>query len=226
MKAPTPPRQIIKAVYHLRHEMGLKATGRAVGKHVGISGPSVMKMVTGLAKKGLLKNEKYKGITLTPKGFLVAMRQVRCHRLWETFLYHHMGFGLMAIHLEAERLEYNTSEALMTSMAHKLGHPLFDPHGDPIPSETGVLPDVSEMIPLHQIPDGTTGMIARLSYQTEQFSQFCDKHGMNIGDEITVISKEPTGGINLKLGTEEIYATKATASQIYLFNQDNGHITQ
>lgn len=219
MKPTITPPQVIKAIYLLRHECGIKATALAVGKSIGVSGPVINRMVATLARKGVIKSEPYKGFFLTPKGQLLAMRQIRCHRLWETFLHRNLNMGLWAIHREALRLESHTSDAMLAAMDEQLGHPLFDPHGDPIPSSEGVMPDVSEIVPLPSIADGTTGIIARLSYQTEALSLFCDRHGVNIGDEITVISKEPTGGINLKHGHDLIYATRDSASQIFLYKQ-------
>jgi len=219
------PSQILKAIYLLTHEQGVKATSRSVAALAGCSAAVVRQMVTAMQRKAVVKVVAYKGYTLTPKGIQLALRQVRCHRLWETFLHRQMGMGLYAVHQEALRLENHTSDVLLERMDQLLGFPLFDPHGHPIPSSKGVMPDISHTLPLALVGDGQSGIIARLGYQTEAFSAFCDKYGVNIGEELTVISKESSGGMNLTYQGEVIYATHDSVNQISIFKQDDGSVS-
>jgi Mn-dependent DtxR family transcriptional regulator len=57
-----------------------------VAEGLGIAQPSVSNMMQRLDEKGLLKYEKYRGVTLTTEGERVARRIIRRHALLEEFL--------------------------------------------------------------------------------------------------------------------------------------------
>jgi DtxR family Mn-dependent transcriptional regulator len=77
------------------------------------------------------------GLRLTPEGRRNALRIIRIHRLWERFLAEHSGLAQTEWHARAERLEHTTTEEQAEALAERMGHPRFDPHGDPIPTSTG-----------------------------------------------------------------------------------------
>lgn len=77
------------------------------------------------------------GYRLTPQGRKHALRVVRIHRLWERYLADETGLGPDAWHPEAEIREHTTSTEEAERMSASLGHPRFDPHGDPIPTAAG-----------------------------------------------------------------------------------------
>jgi DtxR family Mn-dependent transcriptional regulator len=62
---------------------------------------------------------------------------VRRHRLVETFLVEVVGMSWDEVHREAELLEHGVSERLESRIDELLGHPVRDPHGDPIPPRDG-----------------------------------------------------------------------------------------
>ena len=207
---------LAKAIYILVNEMGLKPSTLAIGRHLNVSGHVVRKLLASSAVRGYVKRSKHQPIKLLPKGEELALKQIRAHRLWETYLHRTMGFDLQTIHIEATRLEFNSSDLLINRIGELLGEPLFDLHGDPIPSATGEMADVSDLINLDKLKAGDGGMVVRLCYHTPEFTLFCDRHAMNIGAEITVISKEDSGGVNIQLGDSVIYAAKETARQIFI----------
>ncbi len=77
------------------------------------------------------------GYRLTPEGRKYALRVVRIHRLWERYLSEETGLAPDAWHHEAEHLEHTTSPEEAEALSASLGHPRFDPHGDPIPTAGG-----------------------------------------------------------------------------------------
>lgn len=77
------------------------------------------------------------GYRLTGEGRKYALRVVRIHRLWERYLSEETGLAPDAWHHEAERLEHTTSPEEAEALSASLGHPRFDPHGDPIPTAGG-----------------------------------------------------------------------------------------
>ncbi len=78
------------------------------------------------------------GLELTPKGEAMALHVVRAHRLWETHLADKTGLAPTDWHRQAERQEHKLSPNELDALSASLGHPVFDPHGDPIPTEQGL----------------------------------------------------------------------------------------
>jgi DtxR family Mn-dependent transcriptional regulator len=74
---------------------------------------------------------------LTPAGREYALRIIRAHRLWEEYLAEQTGFDESEWHDQAEKYEHLLSPEEAQDLAQKLGNPVYDPHGDPIPSPTG-----------------------------------------------------------------------------------------
>ncbi len=86
------------------------------------------------------------GYRLTPEGRKYALRVVRIHRLWERYLAEETGLGPDAWHPEAEIREHTISQEEAEALSASLGHPRFDPHGDPIPTAGG------DIVPLEGRP--------------------------------------------------------------------------
>ena len=57
-----------------------------IAEGLGIAQPSVSNMMKRLDEKGLLKYEKYRGMTLTEEGETVARRIIKRHGILEDFL--------------------------------------------------------------------------------------------------------------------------------------------
>ena len=57
-----------------------------IAEGLGIAQPSVSNMMKRLDQKGLLKYEKYRGMTLTAEGETVARRIIKRHGILEDFL--------------------------------------------------------------------------------------------------------------------------------------------
>jgi DtxR family transcriptional regulator, Mn-dependent transcriptional regulator len=80
-------------------------------------------------------------LRLTETGRHEALRVVRSHRLVERYLADRTGVDPAEWHAEAERIEHELSEAEAERLSASMGHPLVDPHGDPIPTAGGELPE-------------------------------------------------------------------------------------
>lgn len=107
-----------------------------------VSPASVTNMMQKLETSGLVQYEKYHGVSLTPSGRRVAVEVLRNHRLLERFLAEELDFAWHEVHGEAELLEHVISEKFVERLAALLDHPAFDPHGQPIPTREGVMPQV------------------------------------------------------------------------------------
>lgn len=108
--------------------------------HTNTKAASVTDMLKKLAEKEFINYIKYQGVTLTAIGEKIALKVIRKHRLWEYFLVESLGFKWDEVHQIAEQLEHIDSEELTNKLAIFLKNPQFDPHGDPIPDENGIMP--------------------------------------------------------------------------------------
>src|SRR5690554_613503 len=118
---------------------------------LNVSPASVTGMLKKLAELRLIDYERYQGASLTTAGRKVALETLRHHRLLETYLAEALGYSWYEVHDEAEKLEHHISEEFEERIAELLGHPEYDPHGDPIPGRDGSLPG-SQGRPLTELP--------------------------------------------------------------------------
>jgi manganese/zinc/iron transport system permease protein len=72
-------------------------------------------------------------VTLTHQGRSLAMKLVRTHRLWETYLHEELGLPLDHVHEPAHRVEHYLDEKIQEQLASRLPKGAGDPHGREIP---------------------------------------------------------------------------------------------
>ena len=182
----------VKAIYNNdKHDSKDTKPGN-IAKKLGISNAAATDMAKKLAAKDLLNYEKYQKLQLTEKGTIMALNVVRKHRLWESFLFKMFDLSLHDIHREAELLEHQTSDILAEKISEYLGHPKFDPHGDPIPNAQGVITTNDTSIALSHATEGKTYTIARLMSDDKEFFDFCAQNGLKYRNKIKV-SKQFSG---------------------------------
>ena len=178
----------IKAIHALLGS-GKNASTKDIAERLGTKASSVTVMLKKLAEKGLLKHEPYYGVKLTAKGKAAALKLVRKHRLWETFLVERLGFGWDEVHELAEQLEHVRSEKLTDSLAEYLGDPAFDPHGDPIPDRDGRM-TVRDTRPLSDAAEGDRVRIATVKDGSDALLHLLDRKGIGIGKVFTVMARQ------------------------------------
>lgn len=157
-------------------------------------------MVKKLAREKHVNYEAYSGVKLTPKGRRIALRVLRRHRLIETLLVETFGLDWSEVHEEAEQLEHTISDKLLERIDDFLGHPLVDPHGDPIPDRDGRIPPVS----LKRLVDCRAGdriCITCVVDQNQRFLHFIDEHGLRPGTILTVVeTDEASDAMRIRTG--------------------------
>lgn len=194
----------LKTVWLIAQE-GAASTS-ALAEQLGIAAPSVSAMLGKLQDADFVLHERYHGVTLTERGKREALRLLRRHRLVETFLLEHLGYGWDEVHDEAERLEHAVSDHFTERLAEFLGHPSHDPHGDPIPNADGTLPDTPNT-PLAEVDVGQGLEVARLLSQAPDVLTYIADLGIQPGVQLKVTRREPVGGL--------VYVT-LKASQVVL----------
>ncbi len=128
----------LKHLYNCEYN-GINCTLNSVAGNVSISADEAAKVVKKLEELGLIKSHE-SGISLTPEGRAYALRIIRTHRLWEKYLADETSVGEEDWHIAAEEIEHHITPAQADALAAQIGNPVFDPHGDPIPSAKGDLP--------------------------------------------------------------------------------------
>ncbi|MFC5848498.1 metal-dependent transcriptional regulator [Deinococcus petrolearius] len=150
---------------YLKHLLRLGHSGKvstqALADALEVAPASVTGMLKKLGEQGLVSHAPYQGARLTAEGERVALEVLRHHRLLELFLHRALGVPLDEVHEEAERLEHALSERLEARIAAWLGDPTHDPHGDPIPTLGGELPERAERR-LSQLAPGDHATVARV----------------------------------------------------------------
>ncbi|GAA4166855.1 metal-dependent transcriptional regulator [Gryllotalpicola daejeonensis] len=137
-----------------------------------------------LVEAGLLAHEPYGGIELTDLGREHALGMVRRHRLIETFLVDTLGYDWSEVHDEAENLEHAVSDTLVDRIDGLLGHPTRDPHGDPIPTSSG-LPHLPDAVVLTDAPSGVPLTVERISDADPTMLRELGRRGIRPGATLT-----------------------------------------
>ncbi|MCI0709468.1 MAG: metal-dependent transcriptional regulator [Chloroflexi bacterium] len=189
----------VKAVYKLQ-QLHDQVPTTAIAQELNITPPSATDMAKKLSddsrlKEPLITYTRYKGVRLTKLGEEVALEVLRHHRLIELYLVEALGYSLDEVHEEAERLEHVISERFEARIAEWLGHPDIDPHGDPIPSLEGDMPEGVMLVSLAEFPIGKPGTVKRLLDQTPDILQYLHEKGISPGVTITVTERELFDGL-------------------------------
>ena len=175
----------LKTIYYLATRQAGEVSTNALAEMTATKAASVTDMLRKLSDKQLIHYKKYQGVRLTEEGERLALQVIRRHRLWEVFLVEKLGFGWDAVHEIAEELEHVRSAELVSRLDTFLGCPQFDPHGDPIPTPTGDMPETG----YRKLSDATAGenvrLMAVLEHSTE-FLQHLDHSDLTLGCTVTV----------------------------------------
>ncbi len=177
----------LKHLFLLEEALGGPVPTQALAERLSVKPPSVTEMLKKLKALGLLEHEPYRGARLTERGRKVALEVLRHHRLLEAYLHQALGYGWEEVHQEAERLEHVISEDLEERIAEYLGHPPFDPHGDPIPTKDLTLPE-AKAVPLSQAPLGRA-RVARALAQDRGTLNLLARLGLVPGKPLRILEK-------------------------------------
>jgi DtxR family Mn-dependent transcriptional regulator len=103
---------------------------------------------------------------LLPSGRHYALNIVRAHRLWEQHLAEQTGVDESDWHRLAEEREHFITPTDADQLAAQLGHPAYDPHGDPIPTAAGELAP-GEGKPLATLEPSRWGVVLHVEDEPE-----------------------------------------------------------
>ncbi|MBI9040341.1 metal-dependent transcriptional regulator [Lutibacter sp.] len=178
----------LKVIHNLELTNSKNVSTTLIANELQTKASSVTDMLKKLADKKLVNYEKYKGVTLTKQGEIIALNVVRKHRLWEVFLVDKLNFNWDEVHEVAEQLEHIKSDQLIDRLDAFLNYPTKDPHGDPIPTKNGKMP-LDNSILLSDAHADIVYEVSCVKDNSKSLLQFLDKHAITINSEITIVDK-------------------------------------
>jgi DtxR family Mn-dependent transcriptional regulator len=206
----------LKAIYHLGKQGSIAISTNAIADKMTTKASSVTEMLKKLAEKRLVDYVKYKGVSLTRTGKVVAANVVRKHRLWEVFLVEKLNFSWDEVHDVAEQLEHIKSQKLINEIDAFLEFPTHDPHGDPIPDKEGNL-HKSQKIFLSQVNPSVVCSCVGVKDSSDSFLKYLDKNNITIGADMQILTKESFDeSMTIKINNSDLTISKEIANNIYV----------
>jgi DtxR family Mn-dependent transcriptional regulator len=169
-------------------QAGRVTTLESLAGRLEISRVRAAMLLQRLTELGLIRTTD-EGPELSGDGREEALRLVRTHRLWERYLADRTGVPATDWHDEAEREEHRLSAEQAEALSVRLGHPRWDPHGDPIPTLSGHMPEV-EQLSLAGVLAGRTVEIVHLEDEPREIFDALLTQGLHLGGRLEVVSRD------------------------------------
>jgi DtxR family transcriptional regulator, Mn-dependent transcriptional regulator len=176
----------LKIIYNLSGSAGNAVSTNAIAEALDSKAASASAMIKKLSAKGFLHYHKYQGVSPSPSGKKEALKVIRKHRLWEVFLVQKLKFNWQQVHEVAEQLEHIESPMLIEHLDTFLGHPRYDPHGDPIPNADGKM-EAHPSATIRQLKPGEQCTVICAKDGSNEFLQYLDKINIALGAEIKIL---------------------------------------
>ena len=156
----------------------------SIAGNLNISGDQTSRLLERLISMGLISIHD-QNISLTDAGRSYALRVIRVHRIWERYLADETGVAQADWHNEADRIEHNVTLEDTERLAAQMGHPVFDPHGDPIPTRKGEIPEAKGK-PLSCMKEGEIGRIIHIEDEPRSIYEQLVVEGLYLGMQVYV----------------------------------------
>ncbi len=161
----------------------------------------------------LVDYRRYRGVRLNAAGERVALSVLRRRRLIEQLLCRFFGYRWDELDDDADLLEHAVSVRLEQRIAALLGYPEFDPHGDPIPTETGDIPSEA-LVSLAALPVGQAAIIRRVDDQTPEVLRSLANLGLVLERAVRLRERnELNDTLTVELGTWQVETISLRVAQ-------------
>jgi len=178
---------VLKQLFHVEY------SGRTAGLNdmagaLKIADQKLVEIIELMTKSNLIGLSQNK-ITLTPSGRDYALKIIRVHRLWEKYLSEKTGIDKSEWHDRAELKEHTLTPEQAEELYLELGSPRFDPHGDPIPTESGELID-TDWKSLSSLHSGIRASILHIEDEPEVIYQQIIAKNLHVGSHLRIIHSD------------------------------------
>jgi DtxR family Mn-dependent transcriptional regulator len=133
--------EYIESIYKLQKRNSTAKT-KDLAESLHVVPGSITNTIEHLESHGLVRHEPYRGVKLTKEGERLALTIIRRHRLAERFLTDILKADWSTVHADACKLEHAMSKNVTDLLEERLEHPKFCPHGNPIPTDAGLIEDL------------------------------------------------------------------------------------
>jgi DtxR family Mn-dependent transcriptional regulator len=178
-------KQIHEAEYR-----GQEARLVGIAGGLGVDRDRAVQLLSRMEALGLVRSEG-EVIRLTAPGRDAARQVLRAHRLWERYLADETGVAQAAWHAMAERHEHVLSREEAELLSARLGHPRYDPHGDPIPTTALEVPRADAIVALNALPPGQPARVAHVEDEPEAVFERITRAGLHVGTDVLVLATTP-----------------------------------
>jgi len=153
--------------------------------NLGLKPNEIAKVISTLESMSLITSFNGK-IILTKQGKDYAAKVVRIHRLWERYLAENTSVDENEWHIIAEEKEHETTDEAANWLSAKLGNPLVDPHGDPIPNANGEI-QFNDGIAFNNLTEGKYARIIHLEDEPKEVYAQLTALGLYPGMQLKVL---------------------------------------
>ena len=181
----------ISAIWRLTQYGGTASTSE-VARKLGVTAASTSYMFKKMAEAGLVEYKEYAGVSLTREGELAAMNFIRRHRVTERFLVEVLGISWDRADGISDQMEHSLPDEVIDRMHAVMGYPTTCPHGYPIPSKEGELPEL-KLRDVTEMSVGEAGTIRQVAEHDPDLLTYFAEHGIQPGKQIEVASRDRMG---------------------------------
>lgn len=171
---------------------GNAATTSEVARQLGVTAASTSYMFKKMAEAGLVEHKEYAGVTLTAAGEGAAMGYIRRHRIVERFLVEVLGISWDRADIISDQMEHSLPEEVVERMYAVMGEPTTCPHGYPIPTKDGKMPEL-KLRPVAEMAPGEVGTIAQVAEHDPKLLTYFESHGLKPGSTVRLIDRDRMG---------------------------------
>lgn len=196
-------REYLAEIYRLQEDTPTVST-TSLAERLNVSAPAVPRMLRRLRNAGYVKHIPYQGFELTELGREEALKEIRRHRILEVFLVNVMEFTWDEAHEHADDLGKGLNDQIAARMAQMTGNPTRCPHGEPIPDESGQLPDVVDVC-IKNLGVGYRGAVSRVRTNEPERLKYFATLGLIPGATFEIVGRAPFNGpMRLRVGRDDV----------------------
>jgi len=116
----------------------------------------------------------------------------------------------------AEELEHISSKELVDRLDDFMGHPKYDPHGDPIPDRNGQF-KTHELKPVSALAVNESGIISGVRDHSAAFLQYLEKMKLTIGKKIKITEfNDYDHSVILQVEDKKIHISREVANNLLM----------
>jgi DtxR family Mn-dependent transcriptional regulator len=202
----------LKHIYDCEYN-GLPCTRQSLAGALDLRGSRAAELLGSLLRLELTVPVEA-GYRLTSEGRRYALRVIRIHRLWEKYFSDETGVPPTEWHVRAEVEEHRTSPEEADRLAARMGHPRYDPHGDPIPTAQGEI-EPRRGRPLTEFAEGQPALIVHVEDEPAAVYAQLLTEGLHPGMWVRILESTPQR-IRLEADAEEHLLAPAVAANVWV----------